>query len=1050
LLPLVGRDAVLADIGAVLARAQAGHGALALVTGEPGIGKTRLAEEAVARADGLRVVWVWCASDFVTGPFRPWAQVARQLTAAHAESARLVAGSRHLADLLTSDAGADHDDRSGDHGGDLEAGRLQLFDAFVELVRCAAANEPLLIVMDDLHDAQESTLRLLGHLAPALRTSAAVVLATARGGEHAWRDHVEVRAALVRHARSFPLAPLDHVEVATLVTHITGAPPATGIVSSIMARTGGQTLLVVELLRLLGVKGLAESAAIAAAVPESIRAIVANKMRGFDPSIRRLLSASAVLGTRFRLDVLADIAEVDLGDVRHLLRDAEAAGLVTLSEPGAGRFVHELLRDAVSETLPPEERERWHRRAGAVLSGLAERGRDVDPAEVAHHLLAAGPDTADVAASFAKQAGDHASALLAYEDAVQWYERAGQAFDPVETDPARRGALLLSLSEARLGCGDRAGARAGFLEAAALARSAGLPDVLARAALGLGSGPAGFEVGLMDRQQLELLEEATNALPEDHLVLRSLTAARLSVAGTMVESEERRRALAEGAVGLARQAEDDAALAYALASLCDVLAGPDHHRARLANATEIVDVSIRLRDVALELLGRRLRLVALLETGERPAVEAEMRAFRTSAEALRHPLYLWYIPLWRATLALAEGRFADCRAHNDEAEEQGRKAGSENAFLLTSTQRWCLLAEVEERAELEELFGSVDLEQLGGLWVLVAKALIVAQLGHTEDARKRLDAVAPQLGALPRDSEWLACLAQVAETIGLVGSHPVAGWVYESLRPHAEQFVVEGIGAAIRGPVHRHLGLLASALGEHELARGHLAAGVDAARSFGAPQLVERIQREQAAIASAPVQEPAPADGSDNVFHLDGELWTLRFAGHEVRLRDSKGLRDLAVLLARPGRQVAALDLMTAAGSPPGASSHDDSRLGISGDAGEALDSTARDAYRRRLTELEAEADDADARGDVGRASLIAAERDALLEQLTAAYGLGGRARKTGSPPERARTAVTARIRDTLRRVEGAHPQLGRHLRVSVRTGTFCSYEPEHQVNWQL
>src|SRR5206468_1095825 len=114
---------------------------------------------------------------------------------------------------------------------------------------------------------------------------------------------IAIRATLVRHARSFPLAPPDHVELASLVAHVTGAPPVTGIVSSIVGRTGGQTLLVVELLRLLGVKGLAESAAVGAAVPESIRAIVASQMRDFDSPSRRLLSASAVLGTRFRLDV---------------------------------------------------------------------------------------------------------------------------------------------------------------------------------------------------------------------------------------------------------------------------------------------------------------------------------------------------------------------------------------------------------------------------------------------------------------------------------------------------------------------------------------------------------------------------------------------------------------------------------------------------------------------------------------------------------------------------------------------------------------------------
>jgi hypothetical protein len=132
--------------------------------------------------------------------------------------------------------------------------------------------------------------------------------------------------------------------------------------------------------------------------------------------------------------------------------------------------------------------------------------------------------------------------------------------------------------------------------------------------------------------------------------------------------------------------------------------------------------------------------------------------------------------------------------------------------------------------------------------------------------------------------------------------------------------------------------------------------------------------------------------------------------------------------------QVAALDLAGAS---------------TSGDAGEVLDSAARDAYRHRLIELEVEASEADADGDVGRSERIATERDAILEQLTAAYGLGGRARRVGSDAERARTAVTARIRETIRRIRSANPELGQHLARSVRTGTFCVYEPDPPILWQ-
>ena len=119
-------------------------------------------------------------------------------------------------------------------------------------------------------------------------------------------------------------------------------------------------------------------------------------------------------------------------------------------------------------------------------------------------------------------------------------------------------------------------------------------------------------------------------------------------------------------------------------------------------------------------------------------------------------------------------------------------------------------------------------------------------------------------------------------------------------------------------------------------------------------------------------------------------------------------------------------------------------------DTGEVIDAQARAAYRQRLSELEEAAAEADAAADIERSARIAAERDALVEALTGAYGLSGRVRRSGSAAERAHTAVTARIRDSIRRIGDAHPDLGRHLARSVHTGTFCVYEPSQPVHWSL
>jgi len=405
--------------------------------------------------------------------------------------------------------------------------------------------------------------------------------------------------------------------------------------------------------------------------------------------------------------------------------------------------------------------------------------------------------------------------------------------------------------------------------------------------------------------------------------------------------------------------------------------------------------------------------------------------------------------------ALAAGRFGECQAALAEAAAIGERAASGNAAMLVQTQLWCLRAEKGDTAGLLDMLEKLETVSVPAPWLQVTRALVLAQIGRTEDARAQLDAVVPLLPAMARDSEWLPTMAQVAETIALTGPHPVARWVYDALSPYAGLIAVEGICAAVRGPVHRHLALLADTLGEHEAAAGYRAAAVTGARALGAAALAARIEAEAASVPRLP----------DYTFRRDGEVWTLAYGGREIRMRDSKGLRDLHVLLARPGAAVAALDLATipAGAAPAGAARAGAApaghRAGASAgpdvlhapsDTGEVIDAQARAAYRQRLRELEEAAAEADAAADIERSARIAAERDALVDALTEAYGLGGRVRRSGSAAERARTAVTARIKDAIRRIGDAHPDLGRHLARSVRTGTFCVYEPDQPVRWSL
>ena len=203
------------------------------------------------------------------------------------------------------------------------------------------------------------------------------------------------------------------------------------------------------------------------------------------------------------------------------------------------------------------------------------------------------------------------------------------------------------------------------------------------------------------------------------------------------------------------------------------------------------------------------------------------------------------------------------------------------------------------------------------------------------------------------------------------------------------------------------------------------------------------------ATPAGPRPAPSADGGRGNVFRLDGEYWTVAFEGQVVTLRDSKGMHDLRALLADPSRERHVLDLWSDPVSP-GAGPAQAAADGLRGQARPqpVIDGVARNQYQRRLTELGQEIAEAGGRGDSMAAAQARHERDRLVDQLTAAYGLGGRARRIPDEAERARKAIWRRVSDALNRIENASPALGRHLRHSVHTGVYCSYIPEHDIRW--
>ncbi|HEX8769203.1 MAG TPA: hypothetical protein VF711_00390, partial [Acidimicrobiales bacterium] len=803
-------------------------------------------------------------------------------------------------------------------------------------------------------------------------------------------------------------------------------------------------------------------------LPAGARDLLQQRLGVLARDDRALLTAAAVLASPFRAADLSRMLGKEPADVTAALERAAALRLVERA-PGTGAwaFAHDLFRIAALDGRDAREVVELHRAAATAL-----RQAGAEPAAVARHLLAVGGAESAEAAAWSVRAGDRALGAMAWEEAAGHHERALGVLTHPGNDDIRADALA-GLGRARLLGGDPDGAARAFDELAALARSSGSAEMLARAALGYSADLAGFEVRLFDQHQIDILEETARMLEtEPAPALRATVLARLSVALSLAAPDARRLELATTAVALARAAGEPIVLARALAAHCDAIAGPAHVEQRHAEASEIIAIGEAAADGPLELLGRRLRYVARLERGDVAGVAEDSSAFARRAEAIGNPLYSWYVPLWRAQLAVVAGDVDGAERLIDELEALGRAAGSTNASMLATVLRLAVLWQRGDYAGVVHTVESLA-EAAPELTVYVSAIGAWAWAYTLADKPVEATALLDRAAALGirtqvLDAEWLPNITNVVRAAARLG-HPILGDSLAMLEPYAGLVAFEGIGAGLYGSVARVVALGCSALGRHEDAVRYAEQALAVNRGFGGTLVADALRTLADCVAAASdpagtaealhadadaayaavgathlvrpthrVQTAPATDAAGNELCRAGDVWHITYRGTTVVIKHSKGIADLAVIVGRPGQEVHVADLE---GTPT-------EMLGGGND--HALDRRAIDAYKHRLGELAEELDDADAAHDLGRAEVARAEYDVLVDQLTRAVGIGGHSRAAGPEPvERLRKAVSARLRDAIRRIEEVHPPLGRHLANSVRTGTYCSYQPEVPTGWR-
>ncbi len=1039
------------QVGAVLAEALtaaiSGSGRLLLLSGEAGIGKTTTARDVTtaARRGGVTVRWSACSSTGGTVAHGPWFTLLSGLGPP---------GRRAMGVLQGTSFG----DRTA-----TTAARTAAYNAVVTALEEASTRRAVLLVLDDLHWADEGTLQLLDVVAAHVPGLPVLVVGAYRDTDTS-ADSMLTR--LGGRADRLPLRGLDRSAVAALLGEQVGAGRGAVFADEVLGLTGGNPFLVVQIGRLLAED---EGALGVGTLPTGARDLLQQGLAPLDASDRAVLVAAAVLGSPFRTADLDHMLDLPSGALNAALDRAASLRIVGRS-PGTGSwaFTHDLLRLAALEGVDSSDIADLHKLASTVL-----RVGDAEPAVIAAHLLAAGPPCAVEAAEWSVSAGDRALSAMAWEEAAAHYERALLALRPGTPDSDSAADALAGLGRARLFAGDEEGAARAFADLASIGRSLGSARLLARAALGFSADLSGFEVRLFDQRQIDLLEEAANALeatPEPGL--RATVLARLSVALSFTAPDVRRLELAEKAVVLAREAADPIVLGRALGSHCDAIAGPQHVDQRRAEASEIIAIAEEAGDGPLELLGRRLRFVAALERGDIAGVEEDTRAFARRAATVGSPLYSWYVPLWRAQFSLVGGDLSAADRLIGEAEALGRAAGSTNGPMLAAVLRLSAMwqsgdntgavraveALVEEGSPLEMYIAAPG--EYAWAYYLVNRLV---------DAAACLDrAAAIGLDAHVADAEWLPNIANVVRVAAAI-DHPVLGNALALLEPYADLVAFEGIGAGLYGSVARFVAVGCSALGRHDDAVRYAEQAVVVNRGFGGSLTADALRSlaecliargDDAALAESrhtdadaayaaiglshlvrSHAQPATGgtrSGTANEFRRGGDVWHITYGGISTIIKHTKGMADLAVLLSAAGREVHVSDLE---GVP----------VEVFGDSGDAaLDRRAIAAYKARLADLSEELDDADADHDIARADRARAEYDAIVDQLTGAIGAGGRSRAAGPVPiERLRKAVSARVHDAIRRIEIAHPALGRHLANAVRTGIYCSYQPEVATGWR-
>jgi class 3 adenylate cyclase len=872
----VGRVTERERIGALWEQAREGSLQLTLIGGEAGVGKTRLSNHLALQAhgEGATVLYGRCDEDLGV-PYQPWAQALGFLVKEAPQPILDGHIERYGGDLvrLVPALGERLPDLPPPRESDPETERYLLYAAVVGLLEGAREEEPLLVILDDLHWADAPTLSLLRYVVASVPSLGVMMLATYRDSDLS-RDHplAALLADLHREqgVERIELSGLGSADVLALVEAAAGHEldeDGRALAGEITRETAGNPFFAGELLR-----HLTESGAIAQGddgrwrvvrnlselgLPQSVREVVGRRVERLGSDARRALSAAAVIGRDFDLDLLLDVVDLTEARLLDLLDEAVAASLLQEGTERAGHFTftHALVEHTLYEDLGRTRRARLHKRVAVALEEHCGDDPGERLGELAGHWAATAINAdAAKAMHYARRAAERALEQLAPDEAVRWYGRALELYNRVGAgERAERCELLIGLGEAQRQIGEPE-YRQTLLEAAHLARELRDTDRLCRAVLANSRGFAS-QAGAVDSERMQALEAAAGALPDDdprRARVLALLACELHYAG-----EPRRcRVLAAAAIEIARAAGDLSALGHTLNIAIWAIWVPDTLQERKRLTSELTELAQRLDDPWLSFWAANRSATVGLEAGQRSQVESGLATMRALVASVAEPSLAFARLLRECGWALIDGDLQAAEGWAKQAFEVGAASGEPDAALFFGAQ---LLNVRYFQGRLGELVEQVLQRALRPDSLSVSRAAAALALIESQRADEARElALSEDFQSVPWDSVWALAMFLWADVCCRLELDERAGELYELLAPSAGQLAVTVL---IYGSIDWALGKLATTLERYEQAEAHFAAAPEIEGRLGAPLFLARTHagRAQALIARG---RPEDLDGA--------------------------------------------------------------------------------------------------------------------------------------------------------------------------------------------